>query len=158
MNELYQIGNDQMEESPGKRDGSRAHRFKPGISGNPSGRPKVEGEVRALARRYTTRAIRRLAQLMRSDNPRVAVAAATALLDRAWGKPAQALTGPDGGPLIPAGFGATAIVGVDPAEIYRRMLRDTTQRVTFAQESPQDESQAPIDEGNVNNLIREVAE
>jgi hypothetical protein len=70
-----------------------------GVSGNPSGRRKEEGPVRELARRYTVRAIRRLAQLMQSRNERVAVIAAQALLDRGWGRPAQALTGADGGPL-----------------------------------------------------------
>ena len=121
---------------PENSAGTVRGRFIKGISGNPGGRPAAEREVRELARKYTTRAIRRLAALMKSSNERVAVAATIALLDRAWGRPAQALTGPDGAPLIPAGFGATAIIGVDdPAEIYRRMLRDTTQRVTFAEDS-----------------------
>jgi hypothetical protein len=56
-----------------------------------------------LARKYGKRAVRRLAQLMRSKNERVAVAvaAAQALLDRGFGKPAQAVTGANGAPLFP---------------------------------------------------------
>jgi hypothetical protein len=75
------------------------HRWAPGESGNPRGPRKELGPVRDLARRYTLPAIRRLAQLSRSKNERVAAFACVALLDRGWGKPAQALTGPDGGPL-----------------------------------------------------------
>ena len=37
---------------------------------------------------------------MRSKNEKVAAFACVALLDRGWGKPAMALTGPDGAPLI----------------------------------------------------------
>ena len=46
---------------------------------------------------------------MRSTNERVAVAAATALLDRAWGKPAQAITLPDGGALLNINIGSEPI-------------------------------------------------
>jgi hypothetical protein len=92
--------------------GETPGRFRKGQSGNPSGRPKVEGEVRNLARKYSRTAVRRLAQLMKSKNERVAVAAATALLDRAWGRPAQALTGPGGAPLM-----ASVFVGINAAPI-----------------------------------------
>jgi hypothetical protein len=97
------------EEGAENNPGSRRGGFVKGISGNPGGRPKVEGEIRNLARKFSRTAIRRLAQLMKSKNERVAVAAATALLDRAWGRPAQALTGADGAPLIPPG-----LVGAEP--------------------------------------------
>lgn len=66
-------------------------RFKPGVSGNPGGRPKREGEVRELARAHTEAAIAKLAELMTNRDPRVALRAAEALLDRAWGRPGQAV-------------------------------------------------------------------
>jgi len=73
--------------------------FEKGKSGNPGGRPKAEGEVKELARAYTVESIEKLAEWMRSDNAKASVSAATALLDRGWGRPAQAITGPDGGAL-----------------------------------------------------------
>jgi hypothetical protein len=64
--------------------------FKPGTSGNPGGRPKAALDVQALARTHTTAAVRALAEALR--DPKLKVAAATALLDRGWGKPAQHVT------------------------------------------------------------------
>lgn len=66
-------------------------RFKKGQSGNPGGRPKVEGEIRELAQQHGPAALKRLVELMASENERVAVAAAQAVLDRGYGKAAQAL-------------------------------------------------------------------
>ena len=65
----------------------KSGRFLPGISGNPSGRPREVGNVRELAREYTEEAIETLVDLMRhakSDAARGA--AAQALLDRGYGK------------------------------------------------------------------------
>jgi hypothetical protein len=45
--------------------------------------------VTEAARTYTLEAVRKLVSLMRNGNDRTAVAAANALLDRGWGKPAQ---------------------------------------------------------------------
>ena len=77
--------------------------FEPGKSGNPGGRPKVVHEVRELAQQHTTAAIERLVRAMNGNDDRIAIAAATALLDRAVGKPTQAteLTGPEGQPIAP---------------------------------------------------------
>lgn len=81
--------------------------WKPGQSGNPSGRPKLLEQVRDLARTHTEDAIKTLADLMNDPTERgvVRVAAAEALLDRAWGRPTQAVeaSGPGGGPLQLAG-------------------------------------------------------
>lgn len=66
--------------------------FKKGQSGNPGGRPKETKDVRDLARQYTEQAVLKLVYWMNQGaNPRASVAACTALLDRAWGKPAQEL-------------------------------------------------------------------
>jgi len=85
----------EISSAPAITDGSRdkAGRFLKGQSGNRSGRPAVEGRVRQLAQRYSRKAVMTLVRLMDSTNPRVQVAAATALLDRALGKPPQAITG-----------------------------------------------------------------
>lgn len=74
--------------------------FVKGQSGNPGGRPKENAEIKALAREHGPKAIERLAELMGGDDPRVAVAAAQALLDRGYGKPAQAITGDDEAPPV----------------------------------------------------------
>lgn len=73
-------------------------RFQKGQSGNPGGRPKAAGEIRELARKHTQAAIRALVDALQDE--RTKVSAAVALLDRGYGKPAQAHAGPDGeGPM-----------------------------------------------------------
>jgi hypothetical protein len=76
------------------RNRGRGRPWKPGQSGNPSGRAPVtpdELEVRQLARQHGKRAISRLAQLAESNDGRVAAIACSALLDRGYGRPSQAL-------------------------------------------------------------------
>ena len=67
------------------------HAWKPGQSGNPGGFPKQLVEVQALARAHTPEAIEALVRIVRDKKqPGAAVvAAANALLDRAWGKATQ---------------------------------------------------------------------
>ena len=65
--------------------------FQKGQSGNPGGRPKECAEVKALARQYGPEAIEKLVALLRGEDARVAKAAADSLLDRAYGKPTQAV-------------------------------------------------------------------
>jgi hypothetical protein len=62
-----------------------------GQSGNPGGRPRIIEAVRDIARESTTLAIETLRTIAAdTDAPHAArVSAATALLDRGWGKPLQ---------------------------------------------------------------------
>lgn len=66
-------------------------RFVPGVSGNPGGRPKDEHRIAELARSHGPAALERLVQLKDSKDERVALSACVALLDRGYGKPAQAI-------------------------------------------------------------------
>ena len=72
--------------------------FVKGQSGNPSGRPKEDPEIKALARQHGPAAIARLAALLECGNPRTEVAAAQALLDRGYGKAVQPIAGSDDHP------------------------------------------------------------
>lgn len=64
---------------------------------------KATADLKALAQHYTQAALKTLAVIMEhGQSEQARVAAANALLDRGHGKPAQALTAEDGGPLIPA--------------------------------------------------------
>lgn len=66
-------------------------RYLAGVSGNPTGRPKVIGELKELASVHTPQAIQTLADVMNDKQaPHAArVAASTALLDRVYGRPSQ---------------------------------------------------------------------
>ena len=71
---------------------------KGGPSPNPKGRPiqpKTAKEVRALARQHTTAMVETLARVAKNPKAPFAArqAAASSLLDRAWGKPSGDLEG-----------------------------------------------------------------
>jgi hypothetical protein len=67
--------------------------FRPGQSGNPGGRPAGHIAIRTLAASLAPRAIRRLGWLIDHGKPdHVRAFAANAILDRAIGKPVQAVS------------------------------------------------------------------
>lgn len=75
----------------------RGKPFQPGSDErrNAGGRPKEVGHVKELAKEQTEKAIATLMEI-HADKTQPAparVAAAQALLDRAWGKPSQAIGG-----------------------------------------------------------------
>ena len=65
--------------------------FEKGKSGNSSGRPKVDKEIRDLARQHGPDAIEKLVEHMNSEDTRLSQSAAIALLDRGFGKPSQSM-------------------------------------------------------------------
>lgn len=69
--------------------------WKKGVSGNPNGRPKQLSEIKALARVHSPAALARLVANLDHENGSIANQAAIAILDRAHGKPAQAIVGGD---------------------------------------------------------------
>jgi hypothetical protein len=84
------------------KGGLRSTSFKPGVSGNPFGRPKrpetiearrVVADVKSAARELTPVAMDTLEKAMADQKAPWAakIAAAIAVLDRGWGKPMQAV-------------------------------------------------------------------
>jgi hypothetical protein len=63
----------------------------PGFTANPSGRPKVVGEITVLARQHAPAAFKRVCDLVESNDERIALAAAQEILNRAYGRPVQAV-------------------------------------------------------------------
>lgn len=61
--------------------------FKKGQSGNPKGRPKANPEAKEILKAATPDAARKLVELLGSRTEKVALAAATEILDRTMGRP-----------------------------------------------------------------------
>jgi hypothetical protein len=71
-----------------------------GQSGNPGGRRKHDVTVLELAREASPRAMGRLIELIEHADPRTAISAANSVLDRAFGKPTQPISGDDDKPPV----------------------------------------------------------
>lgn len=71
-------------------------------AGRPKGTPnKSTAEIKALAQKHGVTAVEKLVGLMESADERTVIAACKELLDRGYGKAAQAVTGEGGeGPVI----------------------------------------------------------
>ena len=66
-------------------------RFVPGVSGNHGGRPKLPAEMREIFQSRGLEAAEILVKHLHASDPRVSVAAAREILDRAYGKPVQSI-------------------------------------------------------------------
>jgi hypothetical protein len=62
-------------------------RFKPGVSGNPGGRPAIVKNIQELARQHTAHAVAALLAALQKPGERVA--AAQVLLAYGYGRPVQ---------------------------------------------------------------------
>ena len=86
-----------MSESKGPanrtKTGRETTQFKPGQSGNPSGRPKIPDDVKQMFREATPRACEVLCQIINDEGARYSdrIKAAEVIMDRAWGKAVQAV-------------------------------------------------------------------
>lgn len=115
-------GTENSDASMGRSTGLRP--WKPGQSGNPSGRPKVAAEVRALARQYGAEALAKLVALMRhAPDERVQLAAARELLNRGYGKVPQSVEF-NGTPLVAVNVGVPQPAGgpLTAEMTYRLMI------------------------------------
>src|SRR5690348_714211 len=94
-------------------------RFRPGASGNPGGRPAALSDVRVLAREHTPAAVAKLAHIMEKGKSETAcIAAASALLDRGWGRPTQPVSGDDElSPIAVSGTAVAALCGEERAAL-----------------------------------------
>lgn len=73
-----------------------------GESGNPSGRPREVGDLRKLAQERTRQALDTLTEIMLNENAKdsARVAAASAILDRGYGKPTTFIETTSDAPLM----------------------------------------------------------
>jgi HEAT repeat protein len=70
--------------------------FEKGKSGNPGGRAKADPRVLAALKAATPKAVKVLIALLDSDDEDIRFKAASNLIDRECGKPAQSVIDPNG--------------------------------------------------------------
>lgn len=77
--------------------------FEKGKSGNPGGRPRKDNPVKVLAKEYSTDAIQAIKNIMDDveNDARTRLQAANAILDRAFGRPEQAVSAEVKGDVVP---------------------------------------------------------
>ncbi len=73
------------------RDGQLGKPFTKGVSGNPSGRPKGNPEVKEILKVNSVEAARTLVELLNSEKEQIRFMAAQEILNRTEGKPMQAV-------------------------------------------------------------------
>lgn len=69
--------------------------FAPGQSGNPNGRPRLDPKVKAMFQAKGEDAFNVIVECLGDPDPKVRLSAAETLLERAYGKVPQAITGGD---------------------------------------------------------------
>jgi hypothetical protein len=70
---------------------ARPGTFPKGVSGNASGRPKVDKTISDLAAKEAPEAFMELVRLCKDPDPKIRLQAVNAVLDRACGKPKQSI-------------------------------------------------------------------
>lgn len=78
-------------ESSEKKRRGPGRPFRPGQSGNPSGRPKMSEDVREMLKAATPKAVKLLVSVMDDDGQKTALRmdAAKTIIERVYGKPLQ---------------------------------------------------------------------
>jgi hypothetical protein len=85
------------------QSGNPGRQFQKGVAQNPGGRPKDIAEIKELARAHTVTALKTLIDVATKGKSEAArVSAATALLDRGWGRPSQPLANDPENPITAA--------------------------------------------------------
>jgi hypothetical protein len=122
--------------------------WQPGQSGNPHGRPKAPVDIAELARQHGPRCIAVAVKLLDDVDARIRLGALTALLDRGYGRPVQAITSPDGASALMLHFAAATAVSRElQDELQRRGGQPTISGIAEPVEPPpEDLLSAPLPE------------